>query len=135
MFTYLPDERGKRSVRTVLIDVVEERLRVTAEIVPLMSAVVADPALAVQFRERMAADLKTRSPFDAVTDYIEREQHAGRIGAEIDARVLTRLLLGCAFHQSFMIQAIGEDRLEVKGHRFVEELVDAALRAAGKVKA
>jgi AcrR family transcriptional regulator len=131
MFRHLPAESGKRSVRSVLIEVVEERLSVTAETIPLMSAVVGDPALAAQFRERIALDLQTRAPFDAVADYIAREQEAGRIGRDIDPRVLTRLLLGCAFHHSFMTQAVGEERLEVKGRRFVEELVDAALRAAG----
>ena len=131
MFRHLPAESGKRSVRSVLIEVVEERLSVTAETIPLMSAVVGDPALAAQFRERIALDLQTRAPFDAVADYIAREQEAGRIGRDIDPRVLTRLLLGCAFHHSFMTQAVGEDKLEVKGRRFVEELVDAALRAAG----
>jgi AcrR family transcriptional regulator len=131
MFRHLPAESGKRSVRSVLIEVVEERLSVTAETIPLMSAVVGDPALAAQFRERIALDLQTRAPFDAVADYIAREQEAGRIGRVIDPRVLTRLLLGCAFHHSFMTQAVGEERLEVKGRRFVEELVDAALRAAG----
>jgi AcrR family transcriptional regulator len=134
MFRHLPAEGGKRSVRSVLVEVVEERLRVTEETIPLMSAVVGDPALAAQFRERMAEDLKSRSPFDAVADYIEREQAADRIGRGVDARVLTRLLLGCAFHHSFMSQAVGEDRLEVKGRQFVEELVDAALRAAGPVQ-
>jgi AcrR family transcriptional regulator len=134
MFRHLPAAGGKRSVRSVLIDVVTERLRVTEEIVPLMSAVVGDPALAAQFRERMAADLQARSPFDAVADYVRSEQDAGRIGDEIDPRVLTRLLLGCTFHHSFMSLAIGEERLEVKGRRFVEELVDASLRAAGKPK-
>jgi AcrR family transcriptional regulator len=135
MFRHLPTESGKRSVRSVLIEVVEERLRVTEETIPLMSAVVGDPALAAQFRERIGLDLQTRAPFDAVADYIRREQGAGRIGRDIDARMLTRLLLGCAFHHSFMTQAVGEERLEVKGRRFVEELVDAALRAAGPAAA
>jgi AcrR family transcriptional regulator len=134
MFGFLPTERGKRSVRSVLIDVVDERIRVTDEIVPLMGAVVGDPALAAQLRERIAADFQTKAPFDTVTEYVAREQAAGRIGSEIDARVLTRLLLGCAFHHSFMKHAVGEDLLEVKGRAFVEELVDSALRAAGKPK-
>ena len=132
MFRHLPTESGKRSVRSVLIDVVEERLRVTAEIVPLMSAVVADPGMATEFRERMSAGEK-RSPFDAVSEYIRREQDAGRMGTHVDAAVITRLLLGCTFHHSFMTIAIGEERLEVKGRRFVEELVDAVLTAAGPV--
>lgn len=134
MFRHLPAESGKRSVRSVLIDVVEERLRVTDEIMPLLSAVVGDPALAEQFRERTAADEESHKPFDQVTSYIRAEQAAGRIGSDVDARVLTRLLLGCTFHHSFMSQAIGEERLELRGKRFVEGLVDAVLRASGTVK-
>src|SRR5262245_31694434 len=70
MFRHLPTESGRRSVRSVLIEVVEERLRVSEETVPLMSAVVGDPALAAQFRERITDDLKPRSPTDAVAEYI-----------------------------------------------------------------
>jgi AcrR family transcriptional regulator len=133
MFRHLPPAGGKRTVRSVLIDVVEERLRVTDEMAPLISGVVADPALAGQFRGRKA-DPKTRAPFDALAAYIEAEQDAGRIGSDVAPLLLVRMLVGTAFHHSFMKHAVGEDQLDIGGRKFTEDLVDAVLRAAGKRK-
>jgi AcrR family transcriptional regulator len=129
MFRHLPSESGKGSVRRVLAGVVEERLRVLEEILPLFAAVVGDPALAAEFRSRIERELSS-APFEAVSAYIRTEQDAGRIGSAVDATMLTRLLLGCAFHHSFMTQTIGEEQLELRGKRFVDGLVDAVLKAA-----
>ncbi len=129
MFRNLSTESGRRSVRGVLVEVVEERLQVVHEVLPLFAAVVGDPVLAEQFRERTDAHLS--KPFDALTTYIKSEQDAGRIGTDVEALVLARLLLGCTFHHSFMTQVIGEENLELSGKRFIEKLVDAVLKAAG----
>lgn len=134
MFSHLPEQAGKRSVRATLIDVVEERLKVLADIMPLMSAVVGDPTMAERFRARVAEDLDSRAPFESLTTYLEGEQHAARLGGDVDARMIARILLGTAFHHAFMAQAIGEDELEVKTRGFSEGLVDATLKAAGQVK-
>ena len=134
MFATLPGQAGKRSVRATLIDVIEERLEVLADIMPLMGAVVGDPAMAQRFRQWKANDADARAPFEALTSYLTDEQRAGRLGTQTDATMLARLLLGTAFHHAFMALVLGEEALEVSGRKYVEGLVDATLRAAGKAK-
>jgi AcrR family transcriptional regulator len=128
----LPDEAGRRSPRAVLTEFVTDALQAWTDIVPFLSGVTADPELAKRFRERKQ-EADSRSAFRGLSDYIEAEQTAGRIGAETDPRMLARLLLGGAFYQSYMSLVMGAERLELRGKRFVEMLVDAVLQAAGPV--
>jgi AcrR family transcriptional regulator len=129
----LPEQAGRRSPRAVLSEFVADALDAWTEIVPFLSGVTADPVLAKRFRERKR-DTDARSAFHGLAEYIATEQSAGRIGAEADARMLARLLLGGTFHQSYMALVLGAESLEIRGTQFVEMLVDTVLRSAGKRK-
>jgi AcrR family transcriptional regulator len=128
----LPEQAGRRSPRAVLTEFVTDALQAWTDIVPFLSGVTADPELAKRFRERKQDD-DSRSAFHGLAEYIEVEQKAGRIGAETDPHMLARLLLGGAFYQSYMSLVMGADKLELRGKRFVEMLVDTVLQAAGPV--
>ena len=128
----LPEQAGRRSPRTVLIEFVTDALDAWADIIPFLSGVTADPELAKRFRERKQDAAESKSAFRGLSDYIAAEQVAGRIGGQGDPRMLARLLLGGAFYQSFMSLVTGAEKLELLGKDFVEMLVDATLRAAGR---
>ena len=127
----LPGQAGRRSPRAVLVDFVTDALDAWADIIPFLSGVTSDPELARRFRERKQSD-ESKSAHRGLAEYLEAEQGAGRIGRETDARMLARMLLGGAFHQSYMTVVVGSENLELSGKQFVEMLVDATLRAAGK---
>jgi AcrR family transcriptional regulator len=126
----LPEQAGRRSPRTVLIEFVTDALDAWTDIIPFLSGVTSDPELAKRFRERKQDD--ARSAHRGLSDYIEAEQAAGRIGAETDPRMLSKMLLSGAFHQAYMSAVVGESNLELQGKQFVEMLVEATLRAAGR---
>jgi AcrR family transcriptional regulator len=126
----LPGQAGRRSPRSVLIEFVTDALDAWADIIPFLSGVTSDPELAKRFRERKQDDT-ARSTHRGLSEYIEAEQAAGRIGRDSDPRILSKLLLSGAFHQAYMSAVVGEDNLELQGKAFVEMLVDATLRAAG----
>ncbi len=129
----LPDQAGRRSPRAVLTEFVTDALEAWTDIVPFLSGVTADPELAKRFRERKQDD-DSRSAFQGLAEYIAAEQKTGRVGTQTDPRMLARLLLGGAFYQSYMSVVMGAEKLELRGKRFVEMLVDTVLQAAGPVQ-
>jgi|SRR5581483_8545031 len=132
LLRHLPEQVGRRSPRAVLIEFVTDALEAWTDIIPFLSGVTSDPELAKRFRERKRNDTETQSAHAGLAEYLRAEQSAERIGSQTDARMLARLLLGGAFHQAYMTGVVGAETMELNGRQFVEMLVDATLRAAGK---
>ena len=82
------------------------------QILPLELAIAADPELAAQRRQAMAAAGSSLPPGppEAVAAYLAAEQRLGRVRADIDPREAAAVLLGMLFALGTM-PAIGDEGL------------------------
>ncbi len=106
----LPARAGEGTVEANLIDAAVQLAGLRDQIMPLELAMAADPELAAQRRQAMAAAGPSLPPGppEAVAAYLLAEQELGRIRGDLDPREAASLLLGLLFALGTM-PAIGEE--------------------------
>ena len=97
--TTLPGRAGEGTVEGNLIDAAVRLAGLRDQIVPLELAVAADPELAAQRRNAMAAAGSSLPPGppEAVAAYLAAEQGLGRVRADLDPVEAAEVLLGALF--------------------------------------
>ena len=111
----LPARAGEGTVEANLIDAAVQLAGLRDQIMPLELAMAADPELAAQRRQAMAAAGPSLPPGppEAVAAYLLAEQELGRIRGDLDPREAASLLLGLLFALGTM-PAIGEEGLSAE---------------------
>ena len=97
--TTLPARAGEGSVEENLTDAAVRLAGLRDQIIPLELAIAADPELASQRRQAMAAagTPLPPGPPEAVAAYLAAEQRLGRVRADLDPRDAAGVLLGMLF--------------------------------------
>ena len=110
--TTLPARAGEGTVEENLTDAAVRLAGLRDQILPLELAIAADPELAAQRRQAMAAAGTSLPPGppEAVAAYLAAEQRLGRVRGEIDPREAASVLLGMLFALGTM-PAIGDEGL------------------------
>ena len=103
---------GEGTVEANLIDATLQLSSLRDQIMPLELAIAADPELAAQRRQAMAAAGTSLPPGppEALADYLAAEQRLGRVRGDIDPRDAASLLLGVLFTLGTM-PGIGDEGL------------------------
>jgi len=110
--TTLPARAGEDTVESNLIDAATRLAGLRDQIIPLELAIAADPELAAQRRQAMAAAGTSLPPGppEAVAAYLAAEQRLGRIRADLDPREAAEVFLGMLFALGSM-PGLGDDSL------------------------
>jgi len=97
--TALPARAGQGSVEENLSDAAIRLASLRDQILPLELAIAADPELASQRRQAMAAASSSLPPGppEAVAAYLAAEQRLGRVRADIDPPEAATILMGTLF--------------------------------------
>jgi AcrR family transcriptional regulator len=97
--TELPARAGEGTVEANLIDAAVQLAGLRDQIMPLELAMAADPELAAQRRQAMAAAGPSLPPGppEAVAAYLAAEQRLGRIRRDLDPGEAASILLGVLF--------------------------------------
>jgi AcrR family transcriptional regulator len=108
--TTLPERAGAGTVEGNLADAAVRLAGLSDQIIPLELAVAADPELAAQRRQAMAAAGPSLPPGppEAVAAYLAAEQRLGRVRPDLDPQEAARVLLGALFALGAM-PATGDD--------------------------
>ncbi len=111
----LPARAGEGTVEANLIDAAVQLAGLRDQIMPLELAMAADPELAAQRRQAMAAAGPSLPPGppEALAAYLLAEQELGRIRGDLDPREAASLFLGLLFALGTM-PAIGEEGLSAE---------------------
>ena len=109
--TMLPARAGEGTVEQNLTDTAVQLVGLRDQILPLELAMAADPELAAQRRQAMAAAGTSLPPGPpaAVAAYMAAEQRLGRIRADVDPQEAASVLLGMLFALGTM-PSIGVER-------------------------
>ena len=113
----LPARAGEGSVEENLADAAVRLAGLRDQILPLELAIAADPELAAQRRQAMAAAGTSLPPGPpaAVAAYLAAEQRLGRVRGDLDPREAAEVLLGTLFALGAMPglgdEGLGPDRV------------------------
>jgi AcrR family transcriptional regulator len=110
--TTLPARAGEGTVEENLTDAAIRLAGLRDQILPLELAIAADPELAAQRRQAMAAAGSSLPPGppEAVAAYLAAEQRLGRVRVDVDPREAAGVLLGMLFVLGTM-PGIGDEGL------------------------
>ena len=99
---------------TNLAEIVEQLMNYYADLFPMSVSIFSAPELLVQHREGIArhGGLGPVGPVRMLTNYLDAEREAGRIGREADTTAAAQLLVGVAFHQGFLAAYEGKTVVE-----------------------
>jgi AcrR family transcriptional regulator len=125
----LPERAGTGAVAGTLEEVARKSLDFYRGIVPMACGAIADRQLLHQHREFF--ERNGTGPMRIVrslTDYLRREQRAGRVRDQVMPDVVAHVFLGACFAHSFLGEFLGEDAHRVGPDRFARELVRTTLR-------
>lgn len=91
----LPERAGTRTVRENLLECLQRLASLRDDILPLELALRADPALAREHREALAAarDRPPPGPPGDIAAYLAAEQRLGRVRADVDVRIAALTIL------------------------------------------
>jgi len=108
----LPARAGEDTVEANLTDAATRLAGLRDQIIPLELAIAADPELAAQRRQAMAAAGTSLPPGppEAVAAYLAAEQRLGRIRADLDPREAAEVFLGMLFALGSM-PGLGDESL------------------------
>lgn len=98
-----------------LADIVEQLIDYYADLFPMSVSIFSAPELLQQHREGIArhGGWGPVGPVRMLTNYLDAERDAGRLGADANTVTAAQLLVGVAFHQAFL--AAYEGRSTVDG--------------------
>jgi AcrR family transcriptional regulator len=110
--TALPARAGEDTVEDNLTDAATRLAGLRDQIIPLELAIAADPELAAQRRQAMAAAGTSLPPGppEAMAAYLAAEQRLGRIRADLDPRDAAEVFLGMLFALGSM-PGLGDESL------------------------
>jgi len=108
----LPARAGEDTVEANLTDAATRLAGLRDQIIPLELAIAADPELAAQRRQAMAAAGSSLPPGppEAVAAYLAAEQRLGRIRTDLDPREAAEVCLGLLFALGAM-PGLGDESL------------------------
>jgi AcrR family transcriptional regulator len=118
---------GTRTVRANLIEVFEASLTWHDRVLPLFSAVAADPGLSQALQRRLFE--QNRGPHlsvGAVEAYLKAEQKLGRIHAKADPRATALLLFGASQYWTMACRTVGND-LGYTRDRLTGDVIDGLI--------
>jgi AcrR family transcriptional regulator len=119
---------GWGDLATNLAEIVEQLMNYYADLFPMSVSIFSAPELLVQHREGIArhGGLGPVGPVRMLTNYLDAELEAGRIGREADTTAAAQLLVGVAFHQGFLAAYEGKTVVE-GGHELALAAVATVL--------
>jgi len=124
----LPDRAGKSTVRKNLEEVARSSLDFYRGIVPMACGAMAERELLEQHREHFRVhDAGPRKVMRSLSEYLRREQRAGRIVPRVATEQVAHVLLGACFAHSFLDQFLGEGEGPAADDRFARDLVRITL--------
>lgn len=124
----LPDRAGTASVRENLEELAELAVGFYTDVLPFLAPTFTNPELRDRHRA-MALELD-RGPHktvNAVAEYLQREQAAGRIAEAVDPDATALLLLGACFQLATLDIGFGLDLLELDPDDFVPAAIRSLL--------
>lgn len=126
----LPERAGTRTVRRNLEDVVRTALDFFRELMPMQSALYANPSLlAAQRRAMKARGFGPHVVIAAIAEYVRREQKLGRVRKGVQPEVVGMLLMGGCYNYLFVRDFVGEDALPVPEDKFVDATTKTIMAA------
>lgn len=131
--TSLPDRAGEDTVEANLIEAAVRLASLRDEVLPLELAIAADPELAAQRRQAMAApgSLPLPGPPEALAGYLAAEQRLGRVSADVDPHEAATVLLGVLFALGTM-PPLGEEDLRPERVASAVRVIVRGLVPAGR---
>ncbi|HEX2050581.1 MAG TPA: TetR/AcrR family transcriptional regulator [Actinomycetota bacterium] len=125
----LPERAGTRSVRRNLEEVVRTALDFFRELMPLQSAMYANPSLLAAQRKAMKErGFGPHVVIAAIAEYVRREQRLGRVRRGAHPEVIATLLMGGCYNYLFVRDFTGDDGF-VPEDKFVDGTVKTIMAA------
>jgi AcrR family transcriptional regulator len=118
---------GKRSVRANLTEVLNGTVSFHEQLLPMFTAILADPALSRAFQKRLAA--QNRGPhlaIDAISAYLAAEQKLGRVNPRANVRASALLLFGASHFWTATRLGVPND-LGYSRESFVHDVVQSLI--------
>jgi AcrR family transcriptional regulator len=121
----LPHRAGRRSVKANLAEVLEAFITWHQKLIPVFSAVNADPSLSEALRLRLAE--RKEGPHlsvAAVEQYLAAEQELGRVNPKANPKATVMLLFGAVHYWNSVRHAVGND-LGYSREKLMKDIVDS----------
>lgn len=121
----LPHRAGRRSVKANLTEVLEAFITWHQKLIPVFSAVNADPSLSEALRLRLAE--RKEGPHlsvAAVEQYLVAEQELGRVNPKANPKATVMLLFGASHYWNSVRHAVGDD-LGYSREKLMKDVVDS----------
>ena len=126
----LPERAGTRSVRRNLEEVVRTALDFFRELMPMQSAMYANPSLLAAQRKAMKErGFGPHVVIGAIAEYVRREQKLGRVRRGVQPEVVGMLLMGGCYNYVFVRDFAGDDAPDVSEEKFVEATTKTIMAA------
>jgi AcrR family transcriptional regulator len=120
----LPERVGKGNVRKTLEEIVAAALRFYRGLVPLVAGTLAEHKLLEEqrrhFERTQSGPMKV---LKGISEYVRREQRAGRISSRLSAEHVSRALLGASFAEAFVEELLGPAISLGSDEQFAREVV------------
>lgn len=127
---HLPERAGTRTVRRNLEDVVRTALDFFRELMPLQSAMYANPSLLTAQRNAMRQrNFGPHRVVGAIAEYLRREQKLGRVRRGVQPEVIGMLLMGGCYNYLFVRDFAGDDAVPVPEEKFVDAVLKTIMAA------
>jgi AcrR family transcriptional regulator len=121
----LPHRAGRRSVKANLAEVLEAFITWHQKLIPVFSAVNADPSLSEALRIRLSE--RKEGPHlsvAAVERYLELEQQLGRVNPKANPKTIAILLFGAPHYWNSCVHSVGND-LGYSRQALIKDVVDS----------
>jgi AcrR family transcriptional regulator len=121
----LPQRAGRRSVKANLAEVMDAFIAWHQKLIPVFSAVNADPSLSEALRMRLAE--RNEGPHlsvAAVERYLIAEQELGRVNPKVNPKAIAMLLFGAPHYWNSCRHAIGND-LGYTREKLMKDVLDS----------
>ncbi len=123
----LTQKVGQATVQANLERVAEVAQIFFYEMIPLSSAVFADPELRRRYRDQVAKTGGPINDYQAISAYIQAEQTLGRLTSELDAATMTLALLGSCHEYASLAHVLTPEQMPVPPEKFAQRVVAALL--------
>lgn len=121
----LPHRAGRRSVKANVAEVLEAFITWHEKLIPVFSAVNADPSLSEALRQRLAErDEGPHRAVAAVEQYLAAEQELGRVNAKVNPKTIAILLFGAPHYWNSCRHAVDND-LGYAREALIKDIVDS----------
>lgn len=121
----LPHRAGRRSVKANLAEVLEAFITWHQKLIPVFTAINADPSLSEALRSRLSE--RNEGPHlsvAAVERYLELERQLGRINPKTNPKTIAILLFGGPHYWNSCVHSVGND-LGYSREALIKDIIDS----------